>query len=71
MMVQGIRISSDRPNEKKVRIDDFGDTLTEILRNARKEQLKSWMQYGELYHKNYYREVKDNRISSGTHIYHF
>ena len=26
---------------KKVRIVDFGDTLAEILRNARKEQLKS------------------------------
>ena len=62
-MVQGIRISSDRPNEKKVRIVDFGDTLTEILRNARKEQLKNRMQYGELYHKNYYRKVKDkNRV---------
>ena len=48
---------------KKVRIVDFGDTLTEILRNARKEQLKNRMQYGELYHKNYYREVKDkNRV---------
>ena len=35
----------------------------EILRNARKEQLKNRMQYGELYHKNYYREVKDkNRV---------
>ena len=39
---------------KKVRIVDFGDTLAEILRNARKEQLKNRMQYGELYHKNYY-----------------
>ena len=48
---------------KKVRIVDFGDTLAEILRNARKEQLKNRMQYGELYHKNYYREVKDkNRV---------
>ena len=48
---------------KKVRIVDFGDTLTEILRNARKEQLKNRMQYGELYHKNYYRKVKDkNRV---------
>ena len=33
------------------------------LQNARKEQLKNRMQYGELYHKNYYREVKDkNRV---------
>ena len=48
---------------KKVRLVDFGDTLTEILRNARKEQLKNRMQYGELYHKNYYREVRDkNRV---------
>ena len=48
---------------KKVRIVDFGDTLAEILRTARKEQLKNRMQYGELYHKNYYREVKDkNRV---------
>ena len=39
---------------KKVRIVDFGDTLTEILKAARREQLKSWMQYGELYHRNYY-----------------
>ena len=26
----------------------FGDTLVEIFRNARKEQLKNRMQYGEL-----------------------
>jgi len=40
-----------------------GAALAEILRNARKEQLKNRMQYGELYHKNYYREVKDkNRV---------
>ena len=42
---------------KKVRIVDFGDTLTEILKAARREQLKSRMQYGELYHRNYYKEV--------------
>ena len=40
---------------KKVRVVDFGDTLVEIFRNARKEQLKNRMQYGELYHTNYYR----------------
>ena len=44
-------------------IVDFDDRLTEILRNARKEQLKNRIPYGELYHKNYYREVKDkNRV---------
>lgn len=48
---------------KKVRIVDFGDTLTEILKSARKEQLKKRMQYGELYHRNYYKEVQDkNRV---------
>lgn len=46
-----------------VRIVDFGDTLVEIFRNARKEQLKNRMQYGELYHTNYYKEVKEkNRV---------
>ena len=48
---------------KKVRIVDFGDTLTEILKTARKKQLKSRMQYGELYHRNFYKEVQDkNRV---------
>ena len=48
---------------KKVRIVDFGDTLTEILKAARKEQLKNRMQYGELYHRNYYKEVHvKNRV---------
>ena len=48
---------------KKVRIVDFGDTLSGILKEARKEQLKNRMQYGELYHRNYYKEVQDkNRV---------
>lgn len=47
----------------KVRIVDFGDTLAEILRKAKKEQLKQRLQYGELYKRNYYKEVKEkNRI---------
>ena len=38
-------------------------TLVEIFRNARKEQLKNRMQYEELYHTNYYKEVKEkNRV---------
>ena len=46
-----------------MRIVDFGDTLVEIFRNTRKEQLKNRMQYGELYHTNYYKEVKEkNRV---------
>ena len=48
---------------KKVRIVDFGNTLTELLKTARKEQLKSRMQYGELYHRNFYKEAQDkNRV---------
>ena len=48
---------------KKVRTVDFGDMLTAILKKARKEQLKNQMQYGELYHRNYYKEVQDkNRV---------
>ena len=41
----------------KVRIVDFGDTLAEILRKAKKEQLKQRLQYGELYKRNYYKEI--------------
>lgn len=49
-----------RPTKrKKVRIVDFGERLTEILKTAKKEQLKGRLQYGELYHCNYYKEVKD------------
>ena len=51
------KLLSDQRNGKNVRIVDFGDTLTEILKAARKEQLKNRMQYGELYHRNYYKEV--------------
>ncbi len=46
---------------KKVRTVDFGDTLTAILKRARKEQLKNQMQYGKLYHRNYYKEVHDKK----------
>ena len=48
---------------KKVRIVDFGNALADILRKARKQQLKNRMQYGELYHRNFYREVTEkNRL---------
>lgn len=42
---------------KKVRIVDFVNAITDILKKARKQQLKKRMQYGELYHRNFYREV--------------
>lgn len=48
---------------KKVRVVDFGDTLAEILRTAKKEQHRQRFQYGQLYHRNYYREVQEkNRV---------
>lgn len=48
---------------KKVRVVDFGDTLTEILKTAKKEQHKQRFQYGQLYHRNYYKEVREkNRV---------
>lgn len=48
---------------KKVRVVDFGDTLADILRATKKEQHKQRFQYGQLYHKNYYKEVREkNRV---------
>ncbi len=48
---------------KKVRVVDFGNALADILKKARKHQLKNRMQYGELYHRNFYREVTEkNRV---------
>ena len=42
---------------KKVRTVDFGNALANILKKARKQQLKNRMQYGEFYHRNFYREI--------------
>ena len=48
---------------KKVRVVDFCDTLADILRAAKKAQHKNRFQYGELYQRNYYREVREkNRV---------
>ena len=44
---------------KKVRVVDFCDTLVRILQEAKKEQHKNRFRYGELYHLNYYKEVKE------------
>jgi hypothetical protein len=46
-----------------VRIVDFGNALADILKKARKQQLKNRMQYDGLYHRNFYREVAEkNRV---------
>ena len=48
---------------KKVRVVDFGDTLAGILKTAKKEQHKQRFQYGQLYHRNYYKEIREkNRV---------
>ncbi|MDD3193357.1 MAG: tyrosine-type recombinase/integrase [Oscillospiraceae bacterium] len=48
---------------KKVRTVDFCDTLAAILKAAKAEQHKNRFQYGELYHRNYYKEVQErNRV---------
>lgn len=47
----------------KVRTVDFGDTLAEILRKARKQQKDNEKEYGSLYQSCYYKEVREkNRI---------
>ena len=43
----------------KVRTVDFCDTLAAILRTAKMEQHKNRFKYGELYHLNYYKVVKE------------
>ena len=46
-----------------MRVVDFGDTLAGILKTAKKEQHKQRFQYGQLYHRNYYKEVREkNRV---------
>lgn len=44
---------------KKIRTVDFCDTLAEILREAKKEQLVNSLKYGPLYQQNYYKQVKE------------
>ena len=43
----------------KVRTVDFCDTLADILRKAKTEQHKNRFRYGELYHLNYCKTVKE------------
>ena len=48
---------------KKVRVVDFCDTLADILKKTKKAQHKNRFQYGELYQRNYYKEVREkNRV---------
>ncbi|MCR5384237.1 MAG: site-specific integrase, partial [Saccharofermentans sp.] len=43
----------------KVRTVDFGDKLTSILKEAKKQQNLIEKAYGELYQRNYYKEAKE------------
>lgn len=53
---------------KKIRAVDFCDTLAEILKSTRKEQLQRRQEYGEFYHQNYYITVKEkNRTYHNAH----
>ncbi len=56
---------------KKVRIVDFGDTLVEIFRNTRKEQLKNRMQYGELYHTLWFKLVVQREMQGECFLVNF
>ena len=51
---------------KKIRTVDFGDTLTNLLIQAKKEQQKNKKQYGELYSQNYYTIEK---VKNRTYYY--
>ena len=47
-----------------MQIVNFGNVLANILKKARKQQLKNRMQYGGLYHRNFYRGVTEkNRVN--------
>ena len=43
----------------KVRTVDFGDKLTEILKEAMRVREKNEKEYGKLYHRCYYKEVRE------------
>ena len=45
----------------KVRTVDFGDTLTKILREAKKKQQKEAREYGQRYIRCYYKEVQEKK----------
>ncbi len=46
----------------KIRVVDFGDVLTGILKKAKTDQLKNRLKYGQLFSRNYYYEsIEKNR----------
>ena len=46
----------------KIRVVDFGDLLTGILKKAKTDQLKNRLKYGQLFSRNYYYEsIEKNR----------
>ena len=53
------RLELGTTKRKKIRTVDFGNTLTEILKKAKRKQHRERFRYGELYHHNYYRQVTE------------
>ena len=57
------RIEIGPTKRGKIRTVDFGNTLTEILKEARKQQKQNVWKYRELYRKCYFREAPEkNRV---------
>lgn len=61
--ISSVLVAIRLSKRKKVRVVGFGNTLAEILKTAKREQHKQRFQYGQLYHKNYYKEAQEkNRV---------
>ena len=52
-----IQIGSTK--RSKIRIVDYGDSLSEILSNARRNRVTNELQYGDRYHGCFYKEVRE------------
>ena len=53
------RLELGTTKRNKIRTVDFGNTLTEILKKAKKEQHRECIHYGSIYHHNYFRQVTE------------
>ena len=53
------RVEIGPTKRKKIRVVDFGDTLTAILKKAQMEQKKNRLKYGSLYKTNQFVEVTE------------
>ena len=60
---KGMEIGTTKRN--KIRVVEFGDTLSTILKKAKKDQLKNRLRYRELGYRNFYKEGREK-----NHIYY-